>query len=104
SFRAEKRTANHLNALSSNSAVPHNTPAIQSAAAMDLRQKGEARMHTIEKLERLKDVAERAGYTIRQEWLGGVAGGACQFAGRKWIFIDLSLSVIEQLDQVAAAL
>jgi len=61
-------------------------------------------MHTIEKLERLKELAEDAGYTIRQEWLGGVAGGACQFAGRKWIFIDLSLSVIEQLEQVAAAL
>lgn len=61
-------------------------------------------MHTIEKLERLKDLAERAGYTVRQEWLGGVAGGACHFAGRKWIFIDLSLSVIEQLEQVTAAL
>jgi hypothetical protein len=61
-------------------------------------------MHTIEKLERLKELAENAGYTIRQEWLGGVAGGACQFAGRKWIFIDLSLSVIEQLEQVTAAL
>jgi hypothetical protein len=61
-------------------------------------------MHTIEKLERLKDLAETAGYTVRQEWLGGVAGGACHFAGRKWIFIDLSLSVVEQLEQVAAAL
>jgi hypothetical protein len=61
-------------------------------------------MHTIERLERLKELAECAGYTVRQEWLGGVAGGACQFAGRKWIFIDLSLSVIEQLEQVAAAL
>jgi len=29
---------------------------------------------------------------------------ACEFAGRKWIFIDLSLSVVEQLEQVAAAL
>jgi hypothetical protein len=65
---------------------------------------GEFRMHTIERLERLKEVAERAGYTVRQEWLGGVAGGACHFAGRKWIFIDLSLSVIEQFEQVAAAL
>jgi hypothetical protein len=61
-------------------------------------------MHTIEKLERLKDLAETAGYTVRHEWLGGVAGGACHFAGRKWIFIDLSLSVIEQLEQIAAAL
>jgi hypothetical protein len=61
-------------------------------------------MHTVEMLERLKELAADAGYTVRQEWLGGVAGGACQFAGRKWIFVDLSLSVVEQLDQVAAAL
>jgi hypothetical protein len=61
-------------------------------------------MHTVEMLERLKDMAETAGYTVRHEWLGGVAGGACQFAGRKWIFVDLSLSVVEQLDQLAGAL
>jgi hypothetical protein len=61
-------------------------------------------MHTVEMLERLKELAEQAGYTIRHEWLGGSGGGKCEFAGRKWIFVDLSLSVIEQLDQVAAAL
>ena len=61
-------------------------------------------MHTVEMLERLKELAEDAGYTVRHEWLGGVGGGACQFAGRKWIFVDLSLSVVEQLDQVALAL
>jgi hypothetical protein len=61
-------------------------------------------MHTVEMLERLKELAEAAGYAVRHEWLGGVGGGACEFAGRKWIFVDLSLSVIEQLDQVAAAL
>jgi hypothetical protein len=61
-------------------------------------------MHTVELLERLKDVAEQAGYTVRLEWLGGVGGGACEFAGRKWIFIDLALSVVEQVEQVQAAL
>ncbi len=61
-------------------------------------------MHSVEMLERLKELAADAGYTVRHEWLGGVGGGACQFAGRKWIFVDLSLSVVEQLDQVAAAL
>jgi hypothetical protein len=61
-------------------------------------------MHTVELLERLKELAEAAGYTVRHEWLGGAGGGACQFAGRKWIFIDLSLSVVEQLDQITAAL
>jgi hypothetical protein len=61
-------------------------------------------MHTVEMLERLKGLAESAGYTVRHEWLGGVGGGACEFAGRKWIFVDLSLSVVEQLDQVTTAL
>jgi hypothetical protein len=61
-------------------------------------------MHTVETLERLKGMAEDAGFTVRHEWLGGVAGGACQFAGRKWIFVDLSLSVVEQLDQMTEAL
>jgi len=61
-------------------------------------------MHTVEMLERLKELAESAGYTVRHEWLGGVGGGACEFAGRKWIFVDLSLSVVEQLDQVSGAL
>jgi hypothetical protein len=61
-------------------------------------------MHTVEMLQRLKELAEEAGYTVRHEWLGGAGGGACRFAGRKWIFVDLSLSVVEQLEQVAAAL
>ena len=61
-------------------------------------------MHTVDLLQRLKELAEDAGYTVRHEWLGGAGGGACEFAGRKWIFVDLSLSVVEQLDQVAGAL
>ena len=61
-------------------------------------------MHTVEMLERMKELAEQAGYTIRHEWLGGSGGGKCEFAGRKWIFVDLSLSVVEQLDQVSGAI
>jgi len=61
-------------------------------------------MPTVVKLEQMIAIAERAGYTVRMEWLGGTGGGACEFAGRKWIFIDLALSVVEQLEQVTAAL
>ena len=61
-------------------------------------------MHTVEMLERLKDLAERSGYTVRHEWLGGVGGGACQFAGRKWIFVDLSLAQIAALGSTIALL
>jgi hypothetical protein len=61
-------------------------------------------MHTVELLEQTIGAAEKLGYGVRHEWLGGTGGGACEFAGRKWIFVDLSLSVIEQLDQVTEAL
>jgi hypothetical protein len=61
-------------------------------------------MHTVDLLEQACALAEQLGYRTRQEWLGGCGGGACEFGGRKWIFVDLALSVIEQLEQVAEAL
>ncbi len=61
-------------------------------------------MHTVDLLARTIEAAEELGYGVRREWLGGVGGGLCEFGGRKWIFIDLALNVVEQLEQVAAAL
>jgi hypothetical protein len=61
-------------------------------------------MHTVELLEQSLELAERMGYKIRQEWLGGTGGGACEFSGQKWIFVDLALNAVEQLDQVSSAL
>lgn len=61
-------------------------------------------MHTVELLEQSLALAERLGYSIRHEWLGGTGGGACEFGGKKWIFVDLALNVVEQLDQVTEAL
>jgi hypothetical protein len=61
-------------------------------------------MHTVEMLERLLVLAGQMGYVIRQEWLGGSGGGECQFGGRRYIFVDLALNVVEQLDQVANVL
>jgi hypothetical protein len=61
-------------------------------------------MHTVELLEQSLAIAQQMGYSIRHEWLGGTGGGACEIAGRKWIFVDLALSVVEQLDQVTTAL
>jgi hypothetical protein len=55
-------------------------------------------------LEQALCVAEQLGYRTRQEWLGGTGGGACEFAGKKWIFIDLALTAVEQLEQVTKAL
>jgi len=55
-------------------------------------------------LEQLTALAGQMGYVIRQEWLGGSGGGACEFGGRRYIFVDLALSALEQLEQVAAVL
>ena len=61
-------------------------------------------MHTVELLEEALRVAEQLGYSIRHEWLGGAGGGACEIRGRKWLFVDLALNAVEQLEQVAAVL
>ncbi|MDP6466833.1 MAG: hypothetical protein QF918_03795 [Pirellulaceae bacterium] len=65
---------------------------------------GRIGMHTVELLEQVLTVAERLGYGIRYEWLGGQGCTACEFGGRKWMFIDLAVSTAEQLEQVAEAL
>ena len=61
-------------------------------------------MHTVELLDQALETARQLGFGVRQEWLGGVGGGRCQFGGHQWIFVDLAQNVVEQLDQVIAAL
>ena len=61
-------------------------------------------MRTVKLIEQYARIAERLGYQVRHEWLGGAAGGACEFGGRKWIFVDLALRPEEQLEQIAEAL
>lgn len=72
--------------------------------AKDLGKIGSARMRTVELLEVAIATAQGLGYHIRHEWLGGGGGGACEFAGRKWLFVDLALTVDEQLEQVCRVL
>jgi len=61
-------------------------------------------MHTVELREQALGLARQLGYCIREEWLGGNGGGQCEFAGRRWIFVDLAQSTTEQLEQVAETL
>lgn len=60
-------------------------------------------MHAIELRAQAVQLADRLGYEVREEWLGGF-GGACEVAGRKLMFVDSSLNVTEQLEQIADAL
>jgi len=61
-------------------------------------------MHTVELLDEALDVARRLGFQVRQEWLAGNRGGACEIKGQKWIFIDLAESPWEQLQQICRVL
>lgn len=61
-------------------------------------------MHTVDLLEQALALATRLGYQVRQEWLSESGGGACEYGGRKWLFVDLSLSSTEQLSLVVDAL
>ncbi len=61
-------------------------------------------MHTVELLEEAVHLAQRIGYRVRQEWMGGAGSGGCELKGRKWIFLDLALGPREQLDVVVDVL
>ena len=61
-------------------------------------------MHTAEKLDTALAVARRLGYRIRMECLDGHPSGGCEIRGKKWLFLDLSLSPQEQLGQVLETL
>ncbi len=60
-------------------------------------------MHTVDVLDEAARAATALGYRIRQEWLDG-GGGLCEYGGQRWIFIDLSQTAAEQLEQVLQAL
>jgi hypothetical protein len=61
-------------------------------------------MHTVELLQEAVEAAQRLGYEVRQDWLGGNGGGHCLVRGRKWLLLDLAQTADEQLDVLADAL
>jgi hypothetical protein len=63
----------------------------------------QGRFHSVELLEMALEAAARLGYRIREDSLGGFAGGACQLKGQKWLFFDPTLSSRERLQLVLDA-
>jgi hypothetical protein len=61
-------------------------------------------MHTIELLEEAIALATRSGIGVRQDWFGGSPAGLCELKGRRFVFVDLSLSPREQLEQILEGL
>ncbi|MCH2179401.1 MAG: hypothetical protein MK106_11420 [Mariniblastus sp.] len=62
------------------------------------------RKNSVEQLEVLLELAKDMGYEVRYESLGGIGGGTCEYAGRKCLFVDLTLGILEQLDFVSRSL
>ena len=61
-------------------------------------------MHTVALLDEALALAERIGYKVRHESLGGSGGGGCELKGRKWFFFDLDLGPTDQLERVLETL
>ena len=61
-------------------------------------------MHTVVLLAHAINLAERLGYTVRQEWIDGNSGGGCELRGRKYLFINLAAPPGEQLETVLGVL
>ena len=61
-------------------------------------------MHTVELLEEALAAVERLGYRVRMEPLDAETGGVCEFAGRKWLFLDAAASALDHLHAVLEVL
>ena len=61
-------------------------------------------MHTANLLAEAAELARRLDYTLREEYLDGAGGGHCFFGGRKWLLLDVTQSVDEQLSVITDAL
>ena len=57
-------------------------------------------MHSVDILDDALRLAMNSGVEVRQEWLNEKGGGLCRIGKRQVLFVDLSLTASEQLDQV----
>ena len=59
---------------------------------------------TLDRLEKLLEIAASEGIVVRCEWLGGVRGGLVRIGKHPILFVDESLTVPEQFEQSKNAL
>ncbi len=58
----------------------------------------------VQRLNHRIEQAKVLGFEIRTEWLDGMESTWCELGGTKILFLDLSKSAVEQLDQVEQAI
>ena len=61
-------------------------------------------MNTVEQLTQALEFAKSHGFEVRFEYLLGHGSGACCYGDKRWLFVDLALSVEDQLDAVQSSL
>jgi hypothetical protein len=61
-------------------------------------------MHTARLLAEATELARSLGYRVREDLLEGAGGGHCLVGRDKWILLDVSQTVEEQLSDVIDAL
>lgn len=61
-------------------------------------------MNVVEQTDKLIELAQAMGYQVRYDYFGGTGGGFCQVNGKKWLFIDLALNGVEQLEYLQKGL
>ncbi len=61
-------------------------------------------MHSVQLLREALAWAQHLGYQIRQQWLDGNRGGACEIHGQKCLLLDITAGPRDQLDQVVETL
>lgn len=61
-------------------------------------------VHSVDILEEAIELAQQIGFQVRHEWLDGSSGGTCRIGDFWVLFVDLSLTASEQLDQATSAL
>ncbi len=54
-----------------------------------------AELSLIAQLDCLIHQARQSGIEVRYEYLSGNGGGICEYAGKRWLFIDLALTAEE---------
>ncbi|XZE21242.1 hypothetical protein SH449x_001141 [Pirellulaceae bacterium SH449] len=59
---------------------------------------------TLDRLERLLEIVSSEGIHVRREWLRGVRGGLVRMGHSPILFVDESLAIPEQFEQVRQAL
>lgn len=61
-------------------------------------------MNVVKQIDQWLRLAEANGYQVRHEYFGGTGGGVCEYAGKKYLFMDAGLNAVEQHDRLRTVL